>query len=179
MRILIALIVSLAPALVWADAYKCVGTDGTVTYADRPCGPKAQAIEVPYEPGDPWAGYERLDQARATLREIHRQTNLTQVEREIHRSRVAITRYEHARAERLAQLQAERRRLSEARTEPVNVLPQDFAISAGLDNVADATRDVSIAEEMQAVNQRYSSLISQERAELDMRFKERRILMGQ
>lgn len=155
---LLIVLVSLAPALAWADAYKCT-INGVVTYSAEPCGPDAEVITPRLGTGDPLSRSEKLADARETLRDVDVQIEIAKVERYIRDSQLDIRRYRKERAQDIAALRRAQR------------------ISAN--NLAGATRDLSIAQEMAAVNQRYASLIEQERAEIDMRVQERIILLQQ
>lgn len=131
-----------------ADIYKCTGSNGVVTFSQMPCGHDAKKIQV--ETAEPTAA------AAAQSRKDIDSMNKT----------VAESAYQR-------QLQAKRNRIQELIDE------RDRKLSAlrykkqyANNNLAGATWEKSISDEMQAVTMRYSTDIANARSDLHQLEKE-------
>lgn len=138
--LLLPLLLLAAGPAVAATAYKCE-VDGRVVFSDRPCGDNQQEVEVQtQEPAESTWDY------KAARQEQQQYLRREELEREI---RQAEARIRNLQRERDAEIAALRR-------------SQRYSAN----NLAGATRNQSIAQEMQAVSNNYQTQIETERNRL-------------
>lgn len=140
LRVSIATILFLVSAPLAAAAYKCE-VDGKVTFSDRPCGENQQEVEVrTHQPSGPTWDYEgaRDDQRR--------HIEGARLERQVARSEARIRQLQRQRDAEMAALRRS----------------QGYSTNS----LAGATRDQSIAQQMQAVSSNYETQIATERSRL-------------
>lgn len=140
LRMILVSLLALASAPVAAEAYKCE-VDGKVTFSDRPCGENQEKVEVRvHQPSGPAWDY------KGALEEQDQYLERDRLEREI------------------SQVEARIRYLRRQRDAEIAALRRSQQYSAN--NLAGATRDQSIAQQMQAVSSNYETQIATERARL-------------
>ncbi len=138
-------VLSLVPMLIIstiasADIYKCKDARGQVTFSQMPCAPDAQKIIV--KTPEPTA--EDREQANATM---EKNNAMVEAQQEARRINAAKNRVDELIAERDAKLQQLR-------------IKKLYAAN----NLAGATWEKSISEEMRAVTEQYNADIKSARA---------------
>jgi len=142
MRPLIGMILMVCACGTQAGIYKCV-VDGKTVFSQVPCAPDAETVTVKTTPANTGLAKERAAKAAATDREIE----INQTEREIRRCENKIEGYEVARDRELATLRAKK--------------------ALANNNLAGATWEGSISEEMQAVASKWQSRIDGEQRRIE------------
>ncbi len=126
----------------------CTDANGKKSFQEQPCPQGAKAETRTYEKSEPVAapGDNRLTTDNPTYQTIKNNNRRLELERNIKKSERKIDKLEARRTQELAALRSKKRYAN--------------------NNMAGATWEQSISTEMQAVSERYSSMIETERDEL-------------
>lgn len=149
MRTSIALLFLLFTAAASANQiHVCTDADGKKSFQQQPCPQGAKAETRTYEKSEPVAAApdNRLSTDNPTYQTIKNNNRRLELERNIKKSERKVDELESRRSRELAALRNKKRYAN--------------------NNMAGATWEQSISTEMQAVSERYSSMIETERDEL-------------
>lgn len=143
------LALSLSPAMA---VNKCVNDAGQVVYQSAPCPATAQGGELTLQKAAPAsapspADTEELKRIQQTASALERERRLTEIDREIQRLEGRIIDHRSAMDSEMASLRRKKQLAN--------------------NNLAGATWEQSISEEMNAVAQKYDALIRGEQSRID------------
>lgn len=156
---ILSAVLLISPA--WA-VNKCVNSAGEVVYQAAPCGGADKSSEVAIRKGpipSVQAPDEETEQLKAKVGDMERERRIGEISRQIASLENQVSAYRGAMSDELARLRYKK----------------EYAAN----NLAGATWERSISEEMSAVSQKYDSLIRDNQATIDRLHKDQERLRAE